>query len=306
MKNIFKLFSILTVVGLVAYSCQESDNAIDFVQDNVHGGGVLRTILVNSSTLNSSDPDSAFSVTVEEQDDKSGELFESVSVYGTFNDLTPDNGTTVIEDVFVKDIPASVFSLGDNGLPVGDIIVTFGDVSSAMSLSPDDYAPGDTFIFRLALNLTDGNSYTDSNTAGTITGGSYFASPFIYNALLLCSPAPGVYTVEMHDSFGDGWQTETPNGGHGITVDIDGEIQEIGMCSPYETLPFDCVEGDGFNATDTITIPEGAQSALWNFPGDNWGEISFEVYGPEGQLLYESGAPGEQGAGAFPVTLCAQ
>ena len=117
----------------------------------------------------------------------------------------------------------------------------------------------------------------------------------------------------MRDSYGDGWQTTTGNGGDGIHVDIDGTIVVVAMCSPYggSNLGTDCdpaqglcVTGDYYSATDVVTIPDGTESATWNFPGDSYGEISFEVYGPGGEVLYV-GDIGATGPGLLPITLCA-
>ena len=90
----------------------------------------------------------------------------------------------------------------------------------------------------------------------------------------------------------------------------DGTVLEIGMCSPYGAAAgtfaggTDCVVGDYYDASDTITIPVGAQEATWFFPGDRYGEISFEVYAPDSTLLF-AGAQGATSAGLLPITLCA-
>lgn len=122
---------------------------------------------------------------------------------------------------------------------------------------------------------------------------------------VVCNPKPGNYRVEMHDDFDDGWQTDDADGGTGITIDIDGTIVEIGMCNPYVDSNFTCATGDYSNAEATVTIPEGTISASWNFPGDEYGEISFEIYGPDGTLAFASGGPGETEAGQIPVVVCA-
>lgn len=302
MKNIIKfLVSLLIVFSF--NSCKEGDNVIDEVLD-YETGAVLRTIAVNSNTLNSSKPDSFWSVTVEEQDQKGGDLLKSVGVYVSIRDLSPENGTTVAKDIFIKTIDASAFTKGPVDLPRATISATFGEAVSAMGLSTDDYAPGDLFVFELRLELTDGRIFGASSAAGIITGG-YFSSPFKYNAILLCSPEPGVYTVVMHDSYGDGWQTNGGNGGNGIQVTIDGVVTEVGMCSPYEASPYACTPNDGYEATTTVTIPVGAEQATWNFPGDIYGEIAFEIYGPSNQLLLAVGF-GEGSPGLLAVTLCAQ
>ena len=119
-----------------------------------------------------------------------------------------------------------------------------------------------------------------------------------------CNPQAGVWKVEMSDDFGDGWQTDDPNGGSGIKVNIDGTIVEIGMCNPYIPSNFACVTGDGYYAETTVTIPVGTISASWNFPGDRYGEISFKIYAPNGTLAFDSGAVGETIKGQLPIVVC--
>jgi hypothetical protein len=242
---------------------------------------------------------------------------ESVDIYVSLRDLTPGNGTSVATDKYVKTYDASEFTTGPVGLPRATLIVTYGEAFAASGLTVADVQPGDIFVVELRLNLTDGRTFGKNSAGGIITGG-FFSSPFAYNALITCSPLPGDYTVDMHDSFGDGWQTDDGNGGSGIHVDIDGTIVVVGMCSPYggsnigtEMDPAlglctgPAATSGWTDATATVTIPEGTASATWTFPGDNWGEISFEVYGPGGEELFV-GATGETEAGLLPITLCAQ
>jgi len=305
MKNIIKvLVSLLIIFSF--NSCKQSDNIIDSTLDNFETGAVLRTIQVVSNTLNSSNNASTWEVKVEEQDQQDGKLFKSVSVYVSIRDLTPNNGLTVAKDKFVKSFDASTFSTGPKGLPTGNVSASFGEAVTALGITSAQHAPGDLFVFELRLELTDGRIFGASSAAGIITGG-FFASPFKYNAILLCSPEPGTYRVVMHDSFGDGWQTNGGNGGNGIKVTMDGIVTEIGMCSPYEPSPYDCTGPASltfFDAETTVTIPVGTETATWDFPGDQYGEIAFEIYGPQNQLLLAVGF-GEGSPGLLPVTLCA-
>jgi hypothetical protein len=310
MKNRIKIYVAIALI-FSFFSCTENDNVIDQVLEGTEAGAVLRTIEVLSNTLNSSIPSTEFSVEVEAQDEKNGDLLESVDVFVSIRDLTPDNGTTTGE-AFVKKIDASAFSKGPVGLPRAIISSTFGEAEAALGLDATQHSPGDLFVFELRLNLTDGRVFGAKDAAGIITGG-YWSSPYKYNALLLCSPKPGTYRVEMHDSFGDGWQTNGGNGGNGIQVSIDGQITEIGMCSPYESSPYNCTawstdpnfnpESDFTDATAFVTIPEGTLEATWSFPGDAYSEISFEVYAPDGTLLLAVGT-GEGAPGLLPLTNC--
>ena len=302
MRNIFKfLFASLLVV-----SCVDSENTIDTVLD-YETGAILRTISVNNAVLNSSDPNSTFSVTVEEQDEADGALFAQVNVYCQLKDLTADNGDASTDFMMVTSIPASDFTTGPVGLPRGDVNMAFGDAAAAMGVGPNDYSPGDVFVVGLEVELTDGRTYDWTSAAGIITGG-FFSSPFKYNALLTCSPMPGDYTVYMTDSYGDGWQTTSGgDGGQGLEIDMDGVVTSVAMCSQWGTYDFDCTPtADGYTATATVTIPVGTESATWTFPGDYYGEIGFEITGPNGQVAYSALDPGTATVGLLPVAICAQ
>lgn len=301
MKNILKY---LLVSGLVlnTIACDDDpDNAIYTVLD-YEKGAALRTIEVVNAALNGDDPTSTFAVTVEEQDELDGDLMESVDIYASFRDLTIENGTTQPNRGFVKSIPASEFSEGPVGLPRATLSATFSEAAEAMGLSSDDYTAGDVVVFELVLNLTDGRSLGPESSSGVLTG-VFFQAPFQYNALLGCSPEPGDYTVRMFDSYGDGWQTTNGDAGEGITVDLDGTIIEIGLCSYWVDNDYDCTNGLS-EGTAVVTIPEGVVNSSWNFPGDYFGEIRFEIYGPNGDLVYDSGDFGEQAPGLIPFAVC--
>ena len=309
MKNTFRILFSLFIVAAIT-SCAEEEGTIYDVLD-YETGAILRTISVDNALYNSSDASTAFVVTVEEQDEEDGGLLESVDIYVSLRDLT--GGTTVAVDKFVKSYDASVFTTSPVGLPMATLSATYGESFAALGVGPGGVEPGDLFVMELRLNLTDGRTFGKSSAAGIITGG-FFSSPFSYNALITCSPQAGDYSVEMFDSYGDGWQTDSGSGGSGIAVDIDGTIVEVGLCSPYGSAAgtflesgagTGCTENNGYEGTGTVNIPVGTSSATWSFPGDAYGEISFSVFGPGGEELYV-GAQGATGPGLLPITLCAQ
>ena len=293
MKNIFKL--LFASLFIVNFSCHDSENVIDGVLD-YETGAILRTISVDNAVLNSSDPNSAFVATVEEQDEADGGLLAEIRVNAMFRDLTPENGTTEAS-AFVYSIPASETTVGPVGLPRATVNMTFGAAASAMGLSSSDYNPGDVIVVQLEVVLTDGRSYGPDSAAGIITGG-FFSSPFQYNALLTCSPAPGTYTVHMYDNYGDGWQTGDYS--QGLSVDMDGTVVQVAMCSQWGTYDFDCVPtSDGYFAIATVDIPVGTESATWNWPGDQYGEIGFIVLGPDGTVAFSTGTFLADGSGSY-------
>ena len=306
MKNIFKI--LICSLLMVSFSCQDSENTIDTVLD-YETGAILRTISVDSQLLNASDPNSLFSVTIEEQDEQDGGLLQEVRVLVELRDLTTDFTTPATGEVLVQTIPASEFSTGPVGLPRTQVNMAFGDAAAALGLPLDPqtgYNPGDIFVVKLELVLTDGRVFGASSAAGIITGG-FFSSPFQYNALLTCSPMSGDYTINMFDSYGDGWQTtEAGDGGVGLTIDMDGVVTSVAMCSQWGSFDFECTPtSDGYTASTTVNIPAGTQSAIWNFPGDVYGEISVQIIAPNGVVAYESETGGTI-TGLLPIAVCEQ
>lgn len=160
---------------------------------------------------------------------------------------------------------------------------------------------------RLILNLTDVSNSND------LTFGNKTLAVTLFRQ---CdsAPTPGVWTINMEDSYGDGWQTTTGDGGPGITITLsDGTVFEVGLCTPYEGSDYDCTGFDAaydpsdrqwLSGTATIEIPEGIESAEWFFPGDNWEEISFSIVAPNGNTVAQGGLGTP--AGPIEIDFCAQ
>lgn len=267
MKNIIKiLLSLLVIVSFD--SCSDGDNTVDDVLD-IQFGAVLRTVEVLGNSVNSSVPSSSWGVIVEEQDHEDGALLQSVTLAVSLRDLTPDNGFTALNTASIRTYDASEFSTDTPfGLPRITISTTFGEAIAAMGIVAADTAPGDLLVFDLILELTDGRIFDASNAGGIITGG-FFSSPFTYSAIVSCTPEPGTYTLDMQDSYGDGWQSD----GIGVTID--------GVTTNYRV-------GDNDNLVDTaaIVVPVGTSSLTWEWFGDSFtNEVTFQIYAPDGTLL---------------------
>ncbi len=309
MKNIFRL--LFASLFIVNYSCQDSDNVIDGVLD-YEVGAVIRTIAVDNNVVNSSDESSAWLATLEVQDGTDdSSLWSFIELHVEMQDFTPDNGDNSTNSVLLYTWTPDNFEMGPVGLPRADVSANWGDIKAVLNFTGDEYSPGDLLTFKAYLHLNDGRVFGPDSAAGIITGG-FFASPFQYNALLTCSPAPGTYTVEMYDGFGDGWQST------GVEVCIDGSCEALTIPEMWPTVT-------NFGTT-TVEVPEGTETLTWTWAGDTYGnEVYFLVYGPNGDLifagkgademlLYSNGAaPSEEiqaeailmGAGLLPIALCA-
>ncbi len=203
MKKIYKLL-IICIGSLLISNCSTEDKTIDEVRDNTTKGAVLKTIKENS-TFNFFDTSSSWSITVEEQDALKGGLFSQIKLYGKHT----TNGVTTAEKL-IKTIAASTFSPGPYGYPRGKISATLSEVLTILNIAPGGYTTSDKFTMRAELELTDGRKFTAGNSGGTITGGSFFSSPFIYSAQFFCpfndvSNFNGDYKVVT-----DAWADYTP------------------------------------------------------------------------------------------------
>jgi hypothetical protein len=278
MKKQLNKIVLLLLSVVVLSSCESDDKAIDQVFDGVEYGAVLRKLEITSASYNLTDLNSAFSVIVEEQDEEYGALLSEVDVY-----VSKNGGN----EAMAFTVPASAFTIGDKGLPVTEISVTLGEALTALGLG-SDFGVGDEFGIRLSLKLTDGREFSAASASGSLQG-SYFASPFLYTSAILCTPKPGDYVVDMQDSYGDGWQ------GDGIKVTFDGGPRDaeevfIGLLSAYAPGGVPISSG-----SDTLNVPEGTNGFAWEFTGDDWpGEVTYQIYSPDGTLLYEAanGNPG--------------
>ncbi len=303
MKKIINKF-ILIVLAVSTFSCSDANNAIYDVFDGVEYGAIIRTLNTGNQNFNLFDLSSSWDITIETQDEKFGALLSQVVVYVGYTDNKDDGNDNNRAEVVLNTIPASEFTTRANGLPTTSLMYTLNDMVTALGLASGQYNGGDTFNIRLEVVLTDGRTFSAADGSGSLQG-SYFKSPYVYQAGMLCIPDvpfSGDYVIDMQDSYGDGWQTTTGDGGPGITVTLDtGVVLEVGLCTPYEASTYACVN-DYSSGSDTITIPAGTLSADWYFPGDFYGEISFQIYAPSGNLIADVG-PGT-GAGPIALNLC--
>lgn len=311
--NSFKklLFSALAL-SLITVSCEDGDKVFDEITANETRGAILRTVQVLSNEIPIGGADSNFSVELEIQDQENGTLVQSVEVYIAFSDESIAEGGDDLStaEVLATTLDVASMEIGEFGLPRFTYTITLPELVSTLPISDADVDGSDLFNVRFELVLSDGRRYSNADNSGTLTG-SFFSSPFLYSAIVVCpptAPTPGVWTVNMTDSYGDGWQTTTGGGGDGIQVTLnDGTVLEVGLCSPYGSAAgtflggADCTPNDGSTGSGTITIPAGTETADWFFPGDFYGEIGFEIVTPNGNVV---GGYSSTEAGPIVIDFC--
>jgi len=193
MKNILKLFLALLIIGGTTFSCQDSDNAVDQLFDDVDtSGAILRTLSKPADLVFLNGENNSIDITIEvqEADGQSDPNFKEVRVYvGQFSDsdllspLLDENGAEVTEKLIMT-LSASEFGISEiNQLPMYEISLI---TQSIVDSSPGAVYPVPAFVAtRLELELNDGRVFTNTDVTATVATGAYFNSPFIYTTIFI-------------------------------------------------------------------------------------------------------------------------
>jgi hypothetical protein len=67
-----------------------------------------------------------------------------------------------------------------SGYPRATISVSASEALTATKLTASDISVGDSFEITGTMKLTNGKTYTNTNTGPNITGGAFYSSPFFY------------------------------------------------------------------------------------------------------------------------------
>lgn len=250
MKKYINKFAVLLLVLFMMQSCSTDDKTVDGVLEGVTNGAVLRTIS-STNTFNFFDPNDlrfVFDIALEEQDAQNGNLISEIRLYQSFTDNLDDGTDNSKPEVLILTETGAGLTVSDFDLPRLDFSSTLAEALAINGLNAGEFNGGDVFSFRFELELTDGRIFSNNNIGGTVSGGSFFSSPFIYNVGLKCipvTPFAGAYTLDLVDEFGDGWD------GAFITVTIDG------VSTDYTA------EGGG--TTHVVTVPAGTTDLVFTY-----------------------------------------
>lgn len=269
-----KILSLLTVSALLftTFSC-EDDEKDRLDQSQITGGAILRTISSDAPPINSAFPsNSNMSAKVEFDDFKNDDTLESVDVFLEFIDATPVNNVLLsFPEEQIGNIPASEFTVEDGKL-VTTVSANIGNALATLGVDQSVLYGGDVFLLRLALNTTDGSTFTSTNVGTKIQTSSAFKSPFRYSAAVACPPPAnlsGDWTIDLQDSYGDGWN------GASITVSA------AGVATDYTIT--------GSDGSYTVTAPPG-ELFTFTFNGGDWdSEVTYQITDPNGKVQANHG-----------------
>ncbi len=152
-----------------------------------------------------------------------------------------------------------------------------GAVAYLVEFGPAGFLPG-TGVFASTTDntfLLDGleeNTYYDVYVYTDCGGGdiSIAVGPLDFNTPWLNPPTPCVYTLELYDSFGDGWN------GAQLEVDINGDVQTYTL-----------VAGD-FNSF-TLDVLDGVPIIMTYSPGFFENEVSYVLFDSDGNPVFSDG-----------------
>jgi hypothetical protein len=293
MKNIlyFSAFALLMILS----SCEKEDT---FNVDQIKQGAVLTTISAEDLVINLFDPvNSNATIEVKFDDFDDNDTMDKVNLYVSFRDASPtDTGVfeTSADEALLTTLAASEFTTASDGYPHNTFVMNGQAALDALGLSIEDIDGGDVVFLRYELILDDGSRYSSDNVgvSGAVAGAGHH-SPFKYASIIACIPTSAItgdYIVDMHDSYGDGWQ------GSAIVVTIDGVSTSYSLGNYWAGD-----EGPYVDNTITINVPNGSTTLDWSFVAGNYpSEVSFEITGPNsGNIIGEFGPSPMEG----PLTL---
>jgi hypothetical protein len=256
-----KINIYLISLAMMAFSCSKEFSSdeyggyemlTDYMLKEYQVGAALRTITESGSYRFFDPGNSLWSATLETHDHESGGLTESVDWYVS-------NGGN--NEVLARTVSRSEMYDGPVGLPRMDISMSLVEAGGLVG----GYQGGNTIIHRMVLKLTDGRTFSTESVSGSLTQ-SYFKSPFQYRKTITCfmdagivAAVPGLYTVNMTDSWGDGWN------GASVVMTLDG-------------VDYSTSFNGGSADTKVFEVPVGSATMGFKFVAGAWdSEVDFNI-----------------------------
>ncbi len=174
-----------TLLAVAFTSCGDDDSNVNNLIESLDNGAVVQVTDTNSNTLFSDNLEGALNTTLEYRDSQNGSLLDTMDVFVTFIDNSEDAGDSsnaiVDQEVLLSTIQNDAFNPGENNFPVFNLLVNTEDFLVITNNTLEGIEPGDLFVIRLELTLTDGRVFSSNNIGNN--GG--LSSDFIININVL-------------------------------------------------------------------------------------------------------------------------
>lgn len=173
---------------------------------------------------------------------------------------------------------------GDDGTPALPVWGA-GSIKADRNTSDKMFVDGDSFEVRWAFTTADGRVFDNwgVSVCTEFPGANCSVAWAVVCSQVITDP-PGDYTIQMNDSYGDGWN------GAAIRVVVDG-------------VPTDYTLDDGSSAATVVSVPPGTTTLTFEFVGGDWdSEVTFTITSPNGNVIAKGGpSPAE---GVLTLDLC--
>lgn len=282
-KNIHtKVLTLIMAIALIG--CESDDKVIDQVFEGVDTETpFLRIVNVEGTSLNIFDTSSEMTIDLEYQlipNNPSLEKLAGVDFFVSFNDNTDDGVDNSAGPGALSSLsPADFTEEGTFGNMAATYSWTVQEAIDALGLSEDDLNGGDGFLVSWEMVLEDGTRVGPSDVSGDVAAvGGYYSAQYQLLSFLVCpppTPSPGTWTIEMYDSYGDGW-----NGGS-LDIIIDGVAYN-----------FFVSEEEGSESIETFEVPSGSSSISIIYNSGAWdSEVTFEIISSTGATIVDQPTP---------------
>lgn len=175
-------------------SCTDSEALIDTVLETVDDetGAFVRTLVFPPDLVTLNNPAANtinMTIEIQEGDGSFTPNFKEVRAYirlyadqDLAEAITTDDGAEIPEQL-LSTFDASLFVNGTNGLPQTDISIATQEIVDLYANST--LAPPTFISLRLELEMNSGTIYSNTNVGPSVSGGGYYASPFLYRIIFL-------------------------------------------------------------------------------------------------------------------------
>jgi hypothetical protein len=252
MKNKIK-FLVLALVFSV-FSCEDSDKLNMNIHENSsteapYVRGIFTSTLIKYANIATSNVEVTLSAP--SKNVSSWKTSVRISSGGTTTAYVPLPAYTVTTFPATVKIPITAIAAA-LGIPVSAIL------------------PADVLEFSSVSKGTNGKELRYTDLGGDLSGQAEQRQAYDFSIAISCAPvnAPvGVWTIEMEDTFGDGWD------GAFVTAEVNG------VNTNYTITP-----NQATNATHTITVP-AAGTLTWSYTSGNFEEEHvFTITSPSGAV----------------------
>lgn len=197
---------IAGIMALGLSSCEDEDRLPLVVLDTVEKGAYPRLIDETDKLINLFDvAGSSYTYNIEFVDEEGGALVDRYVVDLEFEDNNPDNGDNsgVVTDFLVM-TPDQFTQNANNYLQAPTVTITGSEALAAFGLADDDVKAGDNFNFKGRVELSDGRTFSQSNSSSTVVGPA-FRGHFDFTMPASCpSDLTGTYAYTSTDIWCDG------------------------------------------------------------------------------------------------------